>query len=507
MANWTPTQIKVILELADEAGYSHIELAKRLDIDRAHMSKVLSALEKEHLIRKEGPRKQVNPKTGQDDKRRTVHPYYLTDKIDTMSPFLFFQPEELEYPYTYASVFSNAETPLTSCLKDKYSVDAKQLLVKFKETHILSKSDKLALVNELNRLIKCEDLFDCRLFQGIILRKRTEKLIRHLPDGVERLLLNRLLIEDAFPYCLRKRATVQVFSNFIEELMKQEMYSELKNFLGSNYINNRIEKDGFFSLYRIIEPHLNHHKFRKAASSLLSLSATQEQFKKIFELEKILTVEQFSQSACDYFSIKLPNTSKIEYCDFFPQFRLDLVSNSDENLSSVIQLEQKGVNMDQNINFLPRWMGEMMCNTTPWKNMRSEVLSKFDPLSAVVFCRDNISKILIGLYEELVEKNLITSGMKMFLECDSHLSPLTSYPFNDYENLLFFPPFKRLYEDVYILDKKDYDIFIRRAQVIYDNFADLLLDRQRSMMRYALNEQGAPCYNVGSQEYLKADWI
>ncbi|MCJ7443275.1 MAG: hypothetical protein MUO26_01870, partial [Methanotrichaceae archaeon] len=356
---------------------------------------------------------------------------------------------------------------------------------------------------ELNRLIQSEDLFDDRLFQDVIFRDKTKKLIRNRSDGIDRLLFNRLLMEDAFPHCLRKRATVHVFSEFIDYLVEKEMYVELNKFFSSNYINNIIGEDGFFSLYQIIKRHFVHEPFRDASSGLLDLSAVCEEFQNIFEIEKSLSIQYFSQITQNSTPSELEDKSKIKYADFFPQFRSDLVPNLDRPFPTIIEMEQKGIDIEANINRIESWMGDMICAATSRKNVRYEVLSKFDQLSAVCFNRNNISKTLIQLYNDLANRNLISCGTQMFLEYDTHLSPLTSYPFNNYESLLFSQPFQRIYEDVYILDKNDYNLCIKRARVIYDNFADLLLDFQRAQMRFMFEEHSD--YHRVSYENLKAE--
>jgi hypothetical protein len=54
---------------------------------------------------------------------------------------------------------------------------------------------------------------------------------------------------------------------------------------------------------------------------------------------------------------------------------------------------------------------------------------------------------------------------------------------NDPESLLFSPPFQRIYENTYLLGSIDISILIQRARAIYDNFTDLLLDRQKALAR------------------------
>jgi hypothetical protein len=68
------------------------------------------------------------------------------------------------------------------------------------------------------------------------------------------------------------------------------------------------------------------------------------------------------------------------------------------------------------------------------------------------------------------------------MELDSYLSPLTSYPVNNSLHLIFIHPFQRIYNDVFLLDKQDANRLILRAQMVYDNFDDILLERNKDQI-------------------------
>jgi hypothetical protein len=69
---------------------------------------------------------------------------------------------------------------------------------------------------------------------------------------------------------------------------------------------------------------------------------------------------------------------------------------------------------------------------------------------------------------------LIKKSLKEFIDYDIMLSPFTSYPVNDPAHILLRRPFERIYNDAFILNQSDFKGFIKRAYIIYSNFAELL---------------------------------
>lgn len=113
-----------------------------------------------------------------------------------------------------------------------------------------------------------------------------------------------------------------------------------------------------------------------------------------------------------------------------------------------------------------------------------EILQSFDTIDALYFYKNTINKSYSVLFGKIAaeEKMNYAELLKAFLEYDIELSPFTSYPVNeDPILLLFMRPFERIYDDIYLLEKSDRDIMVKRAYFIYSNFDKILLSGIRSM--------------------------
>jgi hypothetical protein len=60
-----------------------------------------------------------------------------------------------------------------------------------------------------------------------------------------------------------------------------------------------------------------------------------------------------------------------------------------------------------------------------------------------------------------------------FIELDIHLSPITAIQSDFPPKLLLYQHFDRIFSDVYLLDKNDITILVKRAYVLYSNFAEI----------------------------------
>lgn len=101
------------------------------------------------------------------------------------------------------------------------------------------------------------------------------------------------------------------------------------------------------------------------------------------------------------------------------------------------------------------------------------ILQDLDPIIAVRFYRTNIKDSFSQLYREFDGK-YESDGLKEFADYDVLLSPFTSYPLNDPAYLLLLKPFERIYADAYIFNEIDYMDFIKRAYIVFSNFAEIL---------------------------------
>jgi hypothetical protein len=72
-----------------------------------------------------------------------------------------------------------------------------------------------------------------------------------------------------------------------------------------------------------------------------------------------------------------------------------------------------------------------------------------------------------------------------FIELDIHLSPITSLQTNFPPKLLLCQPFDRIFSDVYILSKDDIKKLIKRAYILYSNFAEIF----SSAIEYTITER------------------
>jgi len=115
----------------------------------------------------------------------------------TVCDSFLFLPSDFVDPSAFAALLSAQDTPLTSYLWGEFSVPAQALLAN-------PSSEELALqesmAQEFNALVQGGmTLFDSLRFESVALRPSTQYLIDSGAVGDELLILNRMLLEDAFP--------------------------------------------------------------------------------------------------------------------------------------------------------------------------------------------------------------------------------------------------------------------------------------------------------------------
>ena len=235
-----------------------------------------------------------------------------------------------------------------------------------------------------------------------------------------------------------------------------------EKFLSSLYINNIIKNLGFATVYDKIKPYLERSNFRKIATiSLLAQSATMDEYKDKYRFFD------------EYFAI-YDEKGESE------QFKSYKSSKQNENLASLVFDRPYYYTMENELKKIEDNIG---CSIKPIRSNRIKMLAEFDPLYAVPFCRDTIHKDIRDLFNNLYEKKLVTHSLVQFMEYDSYLSPFTSYPIYTPSALLFYRPFHRLFEDVYLLNKSDLSKMILRAYTIYVNFGEILFEYFRNNFR------------------------
>jgi len=103
------------------------------------------------------------------------------------------------------ATFQRPSLPITRFLLSKFSDPTRRQLEacgsSFPE---LGKACE-ALVEELNRVIQSGSIYELKLFAGVRLSVETEAMRKGDPQGERLTRLNRLLLEDAYPFNLLKR--------------------------------------------------------------------------------------------------------------------------------------------------------------------------------------------------------------------------------------------------------------------------------------------------------------
>jgi hypothetical protein len=214
-------------------------------------------------------------------------------------------------------------------------------------------------------------------------------------------LLNRLLIEDAFPYAILKRTGIRVYHDLILYLIRAGMYDELGQFLRSNHINNTIEDDGLYSFHKILEPELLRKEVRLAVSaSLLGLPTV---------------INQFKESTDVYITNLLKEWTEEEGKEIQPE----ILAKYSNLIPRIIYNGSNQSNIEEGKKFYGKihWIYDNL----PWDDVQFDLLSRYDPLLAAIFCRNNILEKFKGFYAELEKRGLITSGLRKFLEIDMYL--------------------------------------------------------------------------------------
>jgi hypothetical protein len=92
------------------------------------------------------------------------------------------------------------------------------------------------------------------------------------------------------------------------------------------------------------------------------------------------------------------------------------------------------------------------------------------------------------------------------MEYDIHLSPFTSYPINSPRDLLFLDPFRRIFDDVYLLDEVDVSKFYQRALTVYKHFGDILFEYFRNNIDWIQKNRTLDKSIYFSMEHVKNEF-
>lgn len=269
---------------------------------------------------------------------------------------------------------------------------------------------------------------------------------------------------------------IRAFNDIIKMIIKND-YVDLGNkIINSDYIDTLIRSNTFIAVYDAIEKYLEISDFRRRASSGL--------------LTRLATIQEYQRAAnliSDYFlGVDLKDVRK------YSDNGIKTKSIKYLPLWYTVTDDRNDVWRSKLNKALPPSSLDIRHRLQPIHSKHIEILKRFNSEEAVDLYRKTIYLQLSDLYTELEQRSLITSGISWFMDFDNYLSPFSSFPTNSLSSLLFSRPFKRIYEDVFLLDQEDKMFLVDRARSIYLNFSDFIFDFFRNnlpMKKRVLEQQ------------------
>jgi len=107
-----------------------------------------------------------------------------------------------------------ASDPLSQYFRGKFSKETSRLLDEYDGSIPPSEVLQRALIDELNRLIEGDCLYEKQRFAQVELAEETRTLIEENPQGEVLILLNRWLLEDAYPHEMAKSPPRKLFKKY-----------------------------------------------------------------------------------------------------------------------------------------------------------------------------------------------------------------------------------------------------------------------------------------------------
>ena len=144
--------------------------------------------------------------------------------------YSLFRIGNLKDPAGFAVKLRDADDPLSKYIREQFSAETQKLLDAYYESDTLSDSLREALIDELNKLIKSENLYEEERFAQVKLTKKTKELIKNNPKGEELIRLNRLLLEEAYPNEIAKSRLVYT-DDPLSKYIREQFSAETKKML------------------------------------------------------------------------------------------------------------------------------------------------------------------------------------------------------------------------------------------------------------------------------------
>jgi subfamily B ATP-binding cassette protein MsbA len=126
------------------------------------------------------------------------------------TPSSLFRVDDIKDPALLASQLKDPQDPLSHYVRTQLSHYTVEMLDSYDGSGSPSPALQNALVHDLNHILQGTALYDERRFSRVVLSEEALRLIEQNPRGEERIRLNRILLEEAYPQELvgRQEATV-----------------------------------------------------------------------------------------------------------------------------------------------------------------------------------------------------------------------------------------------------------------------------------------------------------
>lgn len=141
-----------------------------------------------------------------------INDYMKKDRfLNALAGPSLFRPGDLKEPGALAVKLWKAEDALSEYLLEQFSDDTGGLLNDYDGSGDPSELLQKALIDELNRLLEDSRLYDRQRFAHVELTGETRGLIAQDPHDEDLIRLNRLLLEEAYPYEIARARSVSCF--------------------------------------------------------------------------------------------------------------------------------------------------------------------------------------------------------------------------------------------------------------------------------------------------------
>jgi len=197
----------------------------------------------------------------------------------------------------------------------------------------------------------------------------------------------------------------------------------------SRFMDSVIQMCDIVDIYDIIAPYLERSEFRKAASSILRLPATETYYRNF-------SMNLGESLLRDNSTNETPRTK----------------NNSDDVITRV------------GMEFSPRIYYPLT------------ILGKLAPLDGVKLYRRTVYDTMSSVYKKLVDTSAMSAWFQEFLTSDAYLSPFTSFPVYTPDRIFFSRPFERIFDDIYLLRGDHPGYLVQRVYSIYMHFAEIVYE-------------------------------